>query len=98
MHVGVSVRPREHALEADAAACLKYIPNCWGGGGFGHNAGVSGPEASIGSGPGSQGDLLVWGLQRGRGADIKPRDFCVNPCRGQLRCAVTQERFEESLM
>lgn len=35
MHVGVSVRPREHALEADAAACLQYIPNCWGGGGGG---------------------------------------------------------------
>lgn len=42
-----------------------------GGGRVGHNACVNEPEASIGSGSGSQvGDLLVCGLQRGRRDDI----------------------------
>lgn len=57
MHVGVSVRPREHALEVHVAVCLKYTSNCSG---FGHNAGVNEPQPSIGSGPGGPaGDLMV---------------------------------------
>lgn len=47
MHVGVSVRPRQRALEVLVAACLKYTSNCSG---FGHNAGVNEPRPTIGSG------------------------------------------------
>lgn len=89
MHVGGGVRPREHALEAYAAACLKYVPNCWWWGGlFGHNGGVNEREASIGSGSGTQGgDLLVRCLRRGRKTDInlgewEPHDSCAGPRRG----------------
>lgn len=41
MHVGVSVRPREHAPEVHVALRLKYTSNC---NGFGHNAGVNEPQ------------------------------------------------------
>lgn len=62
MHVGVSVRPRERALEVHVAVCRKYVSNCSG---FGHNASVREPELSIGSGCRSQGeDLLVSGPWR----------------------------------
>lgn len=66
MHVGVSVRPREHALEVHVAVCLKYASNCSG---FGHNAGVDEPRPSIGSGcRGPAGDLMASALGKGGGA------------------------------
>lgn len=76
MHVGVSVRPRERALEVHVAACLKYTWNCSG---FGHNAGLNEPRPSIGSGSrGPAGGLM---LSEGTEATLLlSHDFLLNPC------------------